>query len=43
MPKYNNYIIIVPGTKRGMRANVKVTNISGTTAFGQVTTDPTTR
>ena len=43
MSKYMNYIVIVPGTKRGMRANIKITNISGTTAFGQVTTDPVTR
>jgi translation initiation factor 2 subunit 2 len=43
MSKYLNYIIIVPCTKRGMRANIKITNISGTTAFGQITTDPVTR
>ena len=43
MSKYMNYIVIVPGTKRGMRANIKITNISGTTAFGQITTDPVTR
>ncbi len=43
MSKYMSYIVIVPGTKRGMRANIKITNISGTTAFGQITTDPVTR
>ena len=43
MSKYMNYMIIVPGTKQGMRTNIKITNISGTTAFGQVTTDPVTR
>lgn len=43
MSKYMSYMIIVPGTKRGMRTNIKITNISGTTAFGQVTTDPVTR
>lgn len=41
--KYMDYIVIVPGTARGTRANVKITNISGTTAFGQVTAEAVTR
>ena len=34
-----DYLIIVPGTTRGTRTNVKITNISAKTAFGQVTTE----
>lgn len=41
--KYMDYIVIVPGTARGTRANVKITDISGTTAFGQVTSEAVTR
>ena len=37
--KYMDYLIIVPGTTRGTRTNVKITNISAKTAFGQVTTE----
>jgi len=35
--KYLNYLVIVPGTSRGTRVNVKITNISAKTAFGQAT------
>ena len=38
-----NYLIIVPGTAKGSRVKVKITNISGTTAFGNVTQDAPTR
>ena len=37
--KYMDYLISVPGTSRGTRTNVKITNISAKTAFGQVTTE----
>lgn len=37
--KYLDYLIVVPGTTRGTRANVKITNISAKTAFGQVTSE----
>ncbi|MDD2626026.1 MAG: translation initiation factor IF-2 subunit beta [Candidatus Methanomethylophilus sp.] len=37
--KYLDYLVIVPGTARGTRANVKITNISAKTAFGQVTAE----
>ncbi|AGI47391.1 putative translation initiation factor aIF-2, beta subunit [Thermoplasmatales archaeon BRNA1] len=43
MAKYMAYMVIVPGISRGMRVNVKITNISGTTAFGQVTTEAVSR
>lgn len=35
--KYLDYLVIVPGTSRGTRVNVKITNISAKTAFGQAT------
>jgi len=41
--KFQNYLIVVPGTAKGVRVNVKITNISGTTAFGSVTQDAPTR
>jgi translation initiation factor 2 subunit 2 len=41
--KMNNYLVIVPGTVKGTRVKVKITNISGTTAFGTVTQDAPTR
>ena len=37
--KYMDYLIVIPGTTRGTRANVKITNISAKTAFAQVTTE----
>ncbi len=37
--KYLDYLVIVPGTTRGTRANVKITNISAKTAFGQVSSE----
>jgi len=41
--KMQNYLVIVPGTAKGARVKVKITNISGTTAFGSVTQDAPTR
>ncbi|MCL2608266.1 MAG: translation initiation factor IF-2 subunit beta [Methanomassiliicoccaceae archaeon] len=41
--KYQSYLVVVPGTVKGTRVKVKITNISGTTAFGSVTQDETTR
>jgi translation initiation factor 2 subunit 2 len=41
--KFQNYLIVVPGTSKGTRVKVKIANISGTTAFGAVTQDATTR
>jgi len=41
--KMQNYLVIVPGTVKGSRVKVKITNISGTTAFGSVTQDAPTR
>ena len=41
--KYQNYLVIVPGTAKGSRVKVKITNLSGTTAFGNVTQDAPTR
>lgn len=38
--KYNDYLIVVPRSTRGMKTNVKITNISAKTAFGQITTEP---
>jgi len=40
MGKYMGYLVIVPGTTRGNRTNVKITNISARTAFGTVTSEP---
>jgi len=41
--KVQNYLVVVPGTVKGARVKVKITNISGTTAFGTVTQDAATR
>ncbi|MCL2786686.1 MAG: translation initiation factor IF-2 subunit beta [Methanomassiliicoccaceae archaeon] len=41
--KMQNYLVVVPGTVKGTRVKVKITNISGTTAFGSVTQDAPTR
>ncbi|MDR0198442.1 MAG: translation initiation factor IF-2 subunit beta [Methanomassiliicoccaceae archaeon] len=41
--KLQNYLIVVPGTAKGARVRVKITNISGTTAFGSVTQDAATK
>jgi translation initiation factor 2 subunit 2 len=41
--KMENYLVIVPGTAKGTRVKVKITNLSGTTAFGNITQDATTR
>lgn len=41
--KYNDLVVIVPGTTKGARVRAKVTNISNKTAFGQVTNEPATR
>jgi translation initiation factor 2 subunit 2 len=41
--KMQNYLVVVPGTVKGTRVKVKITNISGTTAFGSVTQDAATR
>lgn len=43
MGKYHDYIVIVPGTARGSQVNVKITNISSRTAFGNVTNEAATR
>jgi translation initiation factor 2 subunit 2 len=41
--KFQNYLVVVPGTVKGTRVKVKITNMSGTTAFGAVTQDAATR
>ena len=41
--KMQDYLIIVPGTAKGNKVHVKITNISAKTAFGMVTNEPTTR
>ena len=41
--KMQNYLVVVPGTVKGTRVKVRITNISGTTAFGTVTQDAPTR
>ncbi len=40
--KFNNRVIFVPGAVKGTRVRVKVTKISGSTAYGMVTQDPVT-
>ncbi|MCL2147942.1 MAG: translation initiation factor IF-2 subunit beta [Methanomassiliicoccaceae archaeon] len=35
--KHLEYIVVVPGTSKGNRVTVKITNISGKTAFGAIT------
>ena len=37
--KVDKYIIFVPGTTKGTVVKVKIENISGSTAFGQVVTE----
>ena len=37
--KVDKYIIFVPGTTKGTTVKVKINNISGTSAFGQVVTE----
>lgn len=41
--KIGDYLVIVPGTVKGTTVKVKVTNISGKTAFGTVTQESATR
>jgi translation initiation factor aIF-2, beta subunit, putative len=41
--KLMDYIIVVPGTAKGNTVHTKITNISGKTAFGTITTEPVTR
>ena len=41
--RFQTYLVVVPGTVKGTRVKVKITNISGTTAFGTVTQDAATR
>lgn len=41
--KFNELVLIVPGTTKGARVHAKVTNISNKTAFGQVTNEAATR
>ncbi|MDR1404548.1 MAG: translation initiation factor IF-2 subunit beta [Candidatus Methanoplasma sp.] len=43
MGKCMDYIVVVPGTARGNTVRVKITNLSGKTAFGLVTAEPATR
>jgi translation initiation factor 2 subunit 2 len=37
--KLDKYIIFIPGTAKGATVKVKINNISGTSAFGQVVTE----
>ncbi len=41
--KFNNRVIFVPGAVKGTRVKVKVTKISGSTAYGMVTQEPVTQ
>ncbi|HKM09096.1 MAG TPA: translation initiation factor IF-2 subunit beta [Candidatus Methanomethylophilaceae archaeon] len=41
--KYNDLVVIVPGTTKGARVHARITNISNKTAFGQVTNEAVTR
>lgn len=41
--KIADYMVIVPGTVKGTSIRVKITNISGKTAFGTVTQESATR
>lgn len=41
--KFEDFVIIVPGTTKGSRIRAKITNISAKTAFGQVTNEAPTR
>ncbi len=38
--KYKDYLVVVPRTARGTKTNVKITNISAKTAFGEITSEP---
>ena len=41
--KHLDYIVVVPGTAKGSTLNVKITNLSGKTAFGTVVQTPATK
>ncbi|MDR3206590.1 MAG: translation initiation factor IF-2 subunit beta [Candidatus Methanoplasma sp.] len=41
--KYLDYLVIVPGSSKGTSVRAKITNISAKTAFGQATTEASTR
>ena len=41
--KVMDYLLIIPGTAKGNTIHAKITNISGKTAFGSITTEPVTR
>jgi translation initiation factor 2 subunit 2 len=41
--KCMDYIVVVPGTAKGNTVNVKITNLSGKTAFGTVVQTPATK
>jgi translation initiation factor 2 subunit 2 len=41
--KFMDYLVIVPGTNKGIKINVKITNISAKTAFGVASTEAATR
>ncbi len=41
--KFNNRVIFVPGTIKGTKVRVKVTKISGSTAYGMVTQEDVTQ
>jgi len=43
MGKHTDYMVIVPGTARGITVQVKITNISGKTAFGAIASEKTAR
>jgi translation initiation factor 2 subunit 2 len=43
MGKYMEYAVVVPGSIKGSTVNVKITNISGKTAFGAVSAEKSTR
>ena len=38
--KHLDYVVVVPGTSKGNNVNVKITNISGKTAFGTIVQVP---
>jgi translation initiation factor 2 subunit 2 len=39
--KYLEYIVVVPGTTKGNNVHIKITNMSGKTAFGAIVTERT--
>ncbi|MDR0309410.1 MAG: TRAM domain-containing protein [Candidatus Methanoplasma sp.] len=41
--KHMDYIVVVPGTARGNSVQVKITNLSGKTAFGTISLERTDR